>query len=286
MKSAYEETSVRRLGKLALLILLLAAILPLLYFYLPVGLDWHNAYRPAALSMLQGKSPYGMSEYGQAFYNAPWALIPFLPFAIMPYQIGRVGIFIMGLAGFTVLAYKLKAPPVSLLIFLSSASVIGCLNNGNIDWLPMLGFILPARWGLIFVAMKPQVGIGVGIFWLFESYKQGGIRKVVETFTPLIVLLALSFWLYGFWFLEFSRLENNLNNMSLFPYSVLVGVYLIWASLRKQDIRHAMASSPLLAPYVTQFSYAAILTALLQKPVWLGIVSVLLWIPVILRVLG
>lgn len=273
-----------RYGKLVMLSILIVAILPLLYLYLPIGLDWHNAYRPATLSMLRGESPYGMSEFGQAFYNAPWALLPFIPFAMMPYQIGRVGVFLMGLAGFTVIAYQLKAQPISLLIFLTSAAVIGCLNNGNLDWLPMLSFILPARWGLIFAAMKPQIGIGVGIYWFFESYREGGIRAVFKTFTPVGILLLLSFWLYGFWFLEFSRLENNLNNMALVPYSIPIGLYLIWASIRKRDMRPAMASSPLLAPYVTQFSYAAVLAALLRKPVWLGIVSAILWIPVILRV--
>lgn len=267
-KTETEKIDFRQYGKLALLSLLIAATLPMLYLYLPIGLDWHNAYRPAALSMLHGESPYGMSEFGQAFYNAPWALIPFLPFAVMPYQIGRVGVFIMGLIGFTIIAYKLKAPPISFLIFLTSAAVIGCLNNGNLDWLPMLGFILPARWGLIFAAMKPQIGIGAGIYWLFESYQEGGIRAVFKTFAPVSVLLLLSFWLYGFWFLEFSRLENNLNNMSLFPYSVPIGLYLVWASIKTRDLRPAMASSPLLAPYVTQFSYVAILAALLQKPKW------------------
>lgn len=281
-----EKNGFWQYGKPILLSLLILATLPFLYSYLPIGLDWHNAYRPAALSMLRGESPYGMSEFGQAFYNAPWALIPFLPFAIMPYQIGRVGVFIMGLAGFAIIAYKLKAPPISLLIFLTSAAVIGCLNNGNLDWLPMLAFILPARWGLIFAAMKPQIGIGVGIYWLFESYQEGGIRAVFKTFAPVGILLLSSFWLYGFWFLEFSKLENNINNMSLFPYSIPVGLYLIWASISRKDLRPAMASSPLLAPYVSQFSYAAVLAPLLQKPGWLGIVSAMLWIPVIQRVFG
>lgn len=285
-KTETKKTGFWKYGKLVLLSILIVATFPFLYLYLPSGLDWHNAYRPAALSVLRGESPYGMSEFGQAFYNPPWALIPFLPFAMMPYQVGRVGVFIMGLAGFTIVAYKLKAPPISLLIFLTSAAVIGCLNNGNLDWLPMLSFILPARWGLILAAIKPQIGIGVGIYWLFESYREGGILAVFKTFAPVSFLLFLSFGLYGFWFLEFSRLENNLNNMSLFPYSIPVGLYLIWASIRGRDIRPAMASSPLLAPYVTQFSYAAVLASLLQKPVWLGIVSAVLWIPVILRVFG
>lgn len=283
--SEVEKSKIRQYGEILLFSVLFIALLPLLYLYLPIGLDWHNAYRPAALALLQGESPYTMSEFGQAFYNAPWALLPFLPFAVMPFQVGRVGVFIMGLAGFALIAHKLKAPPLSLLIFLTSAAVIGCLNNGNLDWLPMLAFILPARWGLIFAAMKPQIGMGVAIYWLFESYRDGGMRSVFRTFAPVTVLLLLSFWLYGFWFLQFSSLVSDPNNMSLFPYSVPIGLYLLWTSIKSRDMRPAMASSPLLAPYVTQFSYAAVLASLLQKPKWLAIVSVTLWIPVIVRVL-
>lgn len=281
----FEKSKVIQYSQVALLIIFFVSSLPYFYLYLPVGLDWHNAYRPASLALLEGKSPYGMSEYGQAFYNAPWALLPFLPFAIMPYQMGRVGIFIMGLAGFVYIAYKLNASPTSLIIFLTSAAVIGCLNNGNIDWLPMLAFVLPARWGLIFAAIKPQIGIGIAIYWLFDSYREGGIRLVVKTFAPVTILLLISFSLYGFWFLQFRWLENNLNNMSLFPYSLPISLYLLWLSIKTRDARPAMASSPFLAPYVTQFSYAAVLAALLQKPKWLTVTSALLWIPVILRIL-
>jgi hypothetical protein len=271
--------------KIIILIVLCLIALPAMLPYVPVGLDWRDAYRPAALAMLRGESPYDV-DAPTGFYNAPWALIPFLPFAIMPYQIGRVGVFIMGLVGFAFVAYRLNAKPVSILIFLTSASVIGCLNNGNLDWLPMLAFVLPARSGLFFAFMKPQVGIGICIYWIFESWRDGGVRMVIRNFAPAAVLLGISFLFYGFWIMRFVGMESNINNMSIFPYGVLPGLYLLWLSIKKQDARPAMAVGPLIAPYVSQFSYAAVLAALMDRPKWLAFISGVLWIPVILRVIA
>jgi len=271
--------------KIALLIILAAVTIPLLYTSLPVGLDWRDAYRPAALVMLHGGDPYTGTP--APFLNAPWTLLPFIPFALMPYQIGRVGIFIVGLAGFAYIAYKLKAKPLAMVIFLSSASVVGCLNNGNLDWLPMLSFVLPAPVGLLFAVMKPQVGIGVILYWLVMSYREGGVKRVAYIFAPVTILTLASFALYGFWFLHFADMKGNINNASLFPYGAIVGFVLMWLSLRKDGSgRYAMSASPFLAPYVSQFSWAAVLTPFFERPWLMAAVSAVLWVPVVIRVIA
>lgn len=270
--------------KTIVLIILSAVLLALLYAYLPVGLDWHDAYRPAALNMIHGQSPY--EDTPAPFMNAPWTLLPFLPFALLPYQVGRVGVFLMGLFSFAFVAYRLKAKPVIMLIFLTSASVIGCLNNGNLDWLPLLAIVMPAPVALIFAAMKPQIGIGIILYWLIISFRDGGIRQTIKVFAPLTVLTLLSFALYGFWFMKFTQMEGNINNMSIFPYGMIVGIVALWLSLRKRgNDRLAIGASPFFAPYVSQFSWAAVLVPFFDRPWVLAAVSFVLWIPVIYRVL-
>lgn len=264
-------------------IALLLISIPILSAYLPVGLDWRDAYRPAALAMLRGDSPYESGPAG--FFNAPWALLPFLPAAIMPYNIGRALVFIMGLCGFAYIGYRLGARPVSLAIFLSSASVIGCLNNGNIDWLPLLAILMPARYGLIFASIKPQIGIGLGVYWLWESWKEGGIRMIVKNFAPVSFLFILSFAVYGFWLDRLIGMQNNENNMSLFPYGVILGLAFLLKSFMDRNNKLALASSPMLAPYVSQFSWSALLIGFIDKPLILLVISIALWIPVLARFL-
>src|SRR6266498_2835997 len=95
--------------RVILLLILLLIALPLLYYNLPIGQDWIQHFLPAALAMLHGESPY---EHG--FYNAPWTLLPFLPLAPLPYPLGRLAIFLMGLSGFYFIAAKLSTGPLRL----------------------------------------------------------------------------------------------------------------------------------------------------------------------------
>ncbi len=266
-------------SKTFILVILVLAILPLLYYSIPISQDWIQFYRPATLAFLRGQNPYSIRD----FHNAPWTLIPFIPFALLPDRLGRMGFFLLGLICFFYIPYKLGAKPVSVILFVTSYPVINCLNGGGIEWLPMLAFITPAPVSLIFAAMKPQVGIGIGLYWLFESWRLGGIRTVVKNFLPVTLLLLASFAIYGFWIMTFIGKSQNVVNMSLFPYSVPVGLYLLWIAITQRRARPAMAASPFVAPYHTLFSLAVPLVALLDYPKLLVAISACFWIMGIVR---
>jgi hypothetical protein len=274
-KTRMEISNVIILGILATL------TIPALYFLLPVGLDWRNTYRPAALAMLAGKSPYSV----EIFYAAPWSLIPLLPFAVLPYSIGRLGVFILGLMAFAYIPFKLHAKPPALIIFLLSAAVIGCLNNGNIEWMPMLGILLPPQIGLIFLAVKPQVGIGLGLFWIITILRDTGIKETIKVCLPVTTLTIISFALYGFWPLRFNQtLAWSMDNTSLGLYGYFIGACILLRSIRRNNSSMALAAGPFLSPYVLQFTWASVLIYLLNKPAELLAAVILLWMPVLLRV--
>lgn len=263
-------------SKALILVVLALVALPGLYYSISVGQDWYQFYRPATLALIQGQNPYGIHD----FHNAPWALIPFIPFALVPYQIGRTGFFLLSLACFFYIPYKLGAKPVSVILFVTSYPVISCLNGGGIEWLPMLAFVTPAPISLIFAAIKPQVGIGIGLYWLCESWRAGGVRTVIKNFLPVTFMLGASFLLYGFWIMTFmGKSQNVVNviNISIFPYLVPVGSYLLWVAVKQRHARPAMAASPFFAPYHTLFSLAVPLVALLEHPRLFALISACLW---------
>lgn len=107
--------------------------------YLPPGIDWRDTYRPAARALLSGKSPYTVDIY----FAAPWALLPLIPFALLPETIGRAVLLLVGLIAFAFTARRLGAKPLSMTAFLLSPPVLHCLLNSNIEWLPLLGAVLP-----------------------------------------------------------------------------------------------------------------------------------------------
>ena len=141
MESALSLSTWSGAKKVVALMLLVMILLPFLYVSLPHGLDWHDTYRPAALAVLRGQSPYTFEIY----YAAPWAAWLLIPIAVLPTALGQMMIFLAGVAAYIYIAYRFGATPFSLILFLSSAAVIGCLINGNIEWLPLLGAVLPPQ---------------------------------------------------------------------------------------------------------------------------------------------
>lgn len=254
-----------------------------------LGYDWEHTYRPAALVLARGDSPYSI----EIFFAAPWSLIPLIPFALLPEKAGVVGVFFLGLFAFAYTAHKLSATTASMVIFLLSAPVVGCLMWGNIEWMPLMGLVLPAPIGLILAIIKPQVGIGIVVFWFIQSLRsKDWAWEITKAFAPVTILTLLSFWMYGFWPLRFQQTLNLSQsssaqyNSSLWPYGIFIGIWLLYKSIQKNQAKTAMAASPFLSPYTLQYTWVAILTGLIHAPLELLLVSIGLWIPVALRVIS
>ena len=261
-----------------LLITVVAAI------YLPFGIDWRLAIRPACLAILNGKSPFETVPY---FGFAPWAMIPLLPLALLPENIGRAILFLTSLLAFAYSTWKLGAKPVAAVAFLFSPPVIHSLLNANLDWLPILGFTLPPTIGLFFISVKPQMGSIVAVFWLAEAWRSGGLRKVIRVFAPFGIVFLISIILFGFWPANFREIQEvSLGwNASLWPASIPIGLALGVAALRRGEIRFAMAASPCLSPYVQLHAWSGALASLSALSAEMVAAVIGLWLMVILRLL-
>lgn len=266
-------------GKILILAVLVTVSLPFIYRWITISHDWDdwNAYfRPATLAMLSGRSPYG-----SGFYNAPWSLLPFIPIALLPYPVSRFAFFLLSTAGFAYLIRSLTNNPLSIILFMTSVPVVFCLNDGTLDWITMLGFVAPAPFALILASIKPQIGAGIAVFWLVESWRKGGARLVFWNFLPVILLLTASFIFYGPWILNVSILMDINWNLSIFPYTIPVGLYLLIVSIVRRDPRPAMASGILLSPYFTIATFSPLLIALLETPKILMLAWLILWAGII-----
>ena len=256
---------------LAILIVFAALGLYMLYQTPPTTEDWVRYFRPATWAMLHGQSPYRVQD----FHNAPWTLLPFIPLALLPYKLGNIAFFTIAMICFLLIAFGVRGKPICILLFMTSFPVINCLNSGGLDWLPMLSFFTPAPVSLIFAAMKPQIGLGVVLFYLWLGWETGGVRLLVRWFAPLFFLTALSFYVYGFWIMTWIGKWHNPWNISIFPYLIPLGLFII---LKHKSKVSAGASSIFFAPYFAPFSLTAPLVALLQYPWLMFFVWVLTWI--------
>lgn len=227
-----------------------AVLLVVLARNIPVMVDYPH-FRDAGRAMVNRVSlddPY--------FFNVPWLAALLIPFSVQDDATGNGLLFVCGLAAFAYVAYRFGARPLTLVLFLTSPGVIANLILPNIDWLPLLGTLLSPRYGLFLVLVKPQVGLGVAILWLYQAWKSGRWQGVLKTVAPVALAFLVSIPLFGLWFMKSTMLGSVGWNTSLFPWSVPFGLLLLVIALYRSRRDWAIASSVLVSPYVSNPSWA------------------------------
>lgn len=258
------STRKRRLLALGLLLVLVVTALAV-GRWLPDPVDWSRTYRPAALKLASGRSPYEVSS----FHNPPWILIPLIPIAALPSKVGNGVLFVVTLSAVVFVAIRMGAKPISLLALIASFPVLFLLLFGQIDWLILLGTLLPPQLGLFLVLTKPQAGLGIAVFWLVASLRRGGLREALRVFAPVTLLFLLSMALFSTGFLNTPLiLVPTKHNMSLWPFSIPIGLGLLAVALRNRDFKLSMMSSPFLSPYVSPHTWTIALLPLVR---WQGV---------------
>lgn len=228
---------------------------------LPEAVDWTWVFRPASLALLAGKSPFSV----EGFFNAPWTAILLMPLAVLPDRIGRAALLVVSLISLAVVGRKLGGNKITIALLLLSPPALHGLLNGNIDWLAVYGFVLPPQIGLFFAAIKPQIGVAVGVFWLWQAWSMGGWREALRVFSPFLIVTLLSFLVFGLWPLRFEREVSLWWNASFWPASLPVGLALLVASMRKDKIEFAIGASPCFSPYVLFHSWIVGLFAIIRN---------------------
>jgi hypothetical protein len=252
------------------------------YYYFPNPVDWTISYRPAALALISGASPYA----GRPFFNAPWILIPLIPFALMPYRVGVAALFVANLALFLYISWRMAAKPVAVTAFICSLPVVIALLFGQVDSLILLGLFLPRPLGLVLLLAKPQIGAVIALFWAVEIWRESGWKQVIKTFAPVAGLFLISFLIYGLWPLTSNpgSLISTDHNTSLWPGSLMIGLPLIVYALRSRREDFARMAAPFFSPYVSPQSWSVALLGLMHNEFEMVAACLASWAMLLFRV--
>ena len=141
---------------------------------------------------------------------------------------------------------------------------------------------------VVILAVKPQMGSILALFWLVEAWRVGGLRQVVRVFAPVTLFLLLTLAVFGLWPLNMLKATQFTTywNASLWPYSIPVGLVLTVAAIRRREPRYSMAASPCLSPHVLFHSWSGALITLVTSPPEMIAAVVGLWILVGMRALS
>jgi hypothetical protein len=225
--------------------------------------DWFGTFDAAARGVFHGHSPYEQPLYS----NPPWAVLILLPFVVLRPALARGLVLVLSLLALTYTAWRLRAPRIAFIALLLSPTAIGSLLAANLDAFAMLGIFLPPACGLLALMIKPQIGAGVVIFYLFQSWREHKLIGVFRTFWPILLATGLSVLLFPVWISRLLSSPEIVWNRSVFPFGVPVGLFLLWQGYRRSNKFLALASTPFLSPYLTFYTYLVVQIGLLDPDV-------------------
>lgn len=238
------------------------------------GVDWKGTISTGSRELLAGRTPY--TRVTRCL--PPWIYLIVSPLALLPPGLSTAVMFVLSYFLYFIILYRLKASPLVIAAFLFNNFTYTNAQNGNVDSLAALGFILPPQIGLFFVLSKPQIGLGMAIYWLFAAWKKGRVREVIRVFAPVSLAYLASFVIFGFWPLLVSGMTADHYNRTLWPFSLVIAAIMLYRSIRDENPLLAMGVSPFLAPYSNKTSYAVSLFPFIPQSVLMLIASALSWI--------
>lgn len=205
--------------------------------------DWDDVFRPAALALVRGDDPYTIPQ----FFNPPWALFPLVPFAVLPYNLGRGLMLLAGIVAFGLAARRMGAGVPGILVFATAPLVFNAMMFGNVEWLAVLGLVAVPPVGILLLMIKPHMTIAIAAFLFVEAWRARGWKAAAVLAGIAVAALVLSVVWFGFWplkLLEYNDFRGSALNVSFMPYSLPVGLALAIAALRTRRLGYAVAASP------------------------------------------
>lgn len=270
------DVSKRPDGGIRNLALALALISPALIFafaqaLLPAG-DFLDAFWPAAHTPL---TPY----QHPAFLNPPWVALILYPLSFLTERYAQAIIAFLNLAATLLLAARFGGNRLSFLLVMTSPTFLSLLVNGNIGWMSMSAFLLPANWGLILLLAKPQDGLMAGLVWFKRA------QNKLIFLLPSLGLVALSFLIWGWWVPHIFQQGLHTGgravgpwNISPFPWLIPLGLILLYFAWKLEDELLAVAATLCLVPYFAFYSLNTLYTMMAGRHPRLAILAwVWLW---------
>ena len=234
-----------------------------LFFVPSMGVDFTLLY-PAGQAVWQGQNPYTAAPM---FFNPPWALFILTPLSIFPIQIARWIWFTLGAIAYLFIFHRLKLSQWGRVALLLSPFIYFDLGIGNMDWLVMLGLVLPESIGAWLITLKPQFSVIIFILWVKQ-------RKyiVLIPFAILGMLVIFQVW-------QLPNITDKPWNASIFPYGIPIGLWLGWQAYKQDDKILALAAMPFLSPYLAFQSWVfALLPLSRQRWYWMVSGLILSWV--------
>lgn len=222
-----------------------AGLLVALERFYPVGVDWEYTFSAVSGHWLD---PYVI----ETFTSPPW-IVALLPHAWLPTTWGNAINLCLNVLMIALVIRRFNGGLPLMLLVYTSPPFFDLVRTNNIDWIPLLALLLPPMWGLPLLALKPQSLSGIALIWWKRSTNR------IKLVAPLIVIVLLSFLIWGMWPFQIQSLGDVQWNFAPWPFGIVLGAYMLFRAYKQDDEFLAAAATPFLMPYIAPYSVAGIL---------------------------
>lgn len=242
----------------------------------PYGTDWVDIYRPVTLSAW---SVEGFCIYGDTgFFNPFYTLFITLPFALLGDIDGRAAWFGFCFMCYVLFVLKARFHPLAGAAFLLNPFVIASLWDGNIDGLVLLGSVVSPAWGIPLLLIKPHMTFVLVVYYAYDAYITGGAQKVINAFMPACVLIAMNIIIHPDWITAIRSVPDVPWNFTLWPSTIMMGIFLTVRAFQKSDKFSALASGVFYSPYSSIQGWSVALPVLRKSPAILPLITAFMWL--------
>lgn len=249
-----DRASLAKMGKNGLAILLIFGGLYGIGHFVPEGFDWKEFFS-------RGRFPQ---------FWMPWTK-PIVSLLNLP------AVFALTVIGIGLRSYRYRASPWAIALGLLSLPTLWLIYLGTLDGLALIGLlILP--WGAPLVLIKPQVA---GFALLAKR----------NAIIIAIIWVLISFIIWGFWPLNMGELfqpdwkEEWPQDITLFPWGLIIAIPLMWLSRGDEDL--LMAAGSFATPHLFPYHFVVLMPALARmRWQWMLITWLISFTPLLSNWLG
>lgn len=237
--------------------------------------DQYGIFLPAARMV---NDPFQVEGY----FNPPWTAALLLPFSLLPEPLAVLFQLILYYVLIALVVHRFGGSRGAIVLALTSFVAFDSALELNIEWMVCIGLLLPVRWSMPFLLVKPQTAFGyyLGTDW----------RETLRAGLVAALIIGLSLLIWPGWITQMlDQIRNgalsariyNLAPMSLIgaPVSFLIGLFLAWRAVKRHDPVLGIFAWVFFVPYLALYGVLLHLALLAMRlPRVALIISLALWV--------
>lgn len=222
---------------------------------------------------------------GPKYTYVPWGAVIVAPVALLPLEWSILTQMTLYFVLLTLLIFRFGGGWRIVLLVMTSAMAYDTSLEISLDWIVVIGLLVPPVLSGPFLLVKPQVASGAWFGFRWREILWGGVVALVVIALALVIwpnwpegmLTAVMNNTLGEWG---GRVNIALSSVLPLPFTWAVGLVLAWMSFRRKDIVLGVLAWQFFVPYTTFYSSLPVFALLAIRLPWVALaISIATWVP-------